>query len=344
MVKYILDELGLKNVPTVAYTGMAACVLRKKGNEDSCTIHRLIYNTVVKEDDETGELKYFFAKKEREELEDIELIVVDEYSMVPMNLVEDLLSFKIPIIFVGDRAQLQAIGKQNILEEDYFLDEPLRQALDNPIIYLANLARKGEYYKIRIGTYGDKVRVFSKEDFPEECLMADQIIACKNKTIDEMNKFYRHVIKGITSSTLVPDDKIMITKNNWNIENEDGFSLVNGLIGYAKDITINSKYDIFKMDFKPAFDTDNFNRILVDKAKFEDRIITHKTKMMRNDYKAKGIMINEIKFAYAITLHKAQGSSFNHLLFSPEFLRRDLVGPIWYTGITRAEDKLDIII
>lgn len=350
MISFILEELGLNEVPTVSYTGMASCVLKSKGNEYAQTIHSLIYNTSIAKDPKTGKEVFFHKLKEKEELSDYKLIVVDEYSMVPMNLVNDLLSFEIPILFTGDRAQLSAIGKQNTLEEDYFLDEPLRQALDNPIIYLATLARTGRINEIKIGSYGEDVNVYRWSDFPIECMeKADQIIVCKNATVTDVNTFYRREILNLPAQSnkqILNNDKVMIIeKNNWGKTNSDGFAAVNGLIGYAENVSYSNKYDIYKMDLNPALPTSKFYNLFVDKAKFEGRNVSKIVELMRNDYTNKGEnQINSMIHAYAITTHKSQGSEWDRVLFGPEFLRKDIITNLWYTGITRAKKKLDILI
>ena len=102
IVNYLLEEMNIENAVTVAYTGMAASVLMRKGNKNSSTFHRLVYNTKVIEDEETKKKKFITELKSKEELEMIDLIIVDEYSMLPDNLIDDVLSFEKPVLFLGD--------------------------------------------------------------------------------------------------------------------------------------------------------------------------------------------------------------------------------------------------
>lgn len=146
IIEIIIEEMGLdkKNVRYCAYTGMASNVLIRKGNP-ATTIHKLIYDPIEVQDEKTKRKKIVFKLKETLD-EDIRLIVVDEVSMVSQKMLDELLSFGIPILATGDPKQLPPIGSgmNKLLDNpDVFLDEPLRQALDNPIIYIANLLRQG---------------------------------------------------------------------------------------------------------------------------------------------------------------------------------------------------------
>src|SRR5699024_3653876 len=103
----------------------------------------------------------------------------------------------VKIIALGDSGQLPPITGGNFLLEkpDVFLDEILRQALDNPIIYLSMLAREGK--RIDYGLYGDSVQVIQRNQLDEEMfILSDQIIAGKNKTVKSLNMFHRKNILG----------------------------------------------------------------------------------------------------------------------------------------------------
>lgn len=346
IIKFIIDELGLdeEEVAMAAYTGMAANVLLKKGNNNSSTIHRLIYRTTVKEDEE-GNKKYVTILKEKEELSNLKLIIIDECYMVPTKIINDLISFEIPIIFVGDPEQLPPVaGGDNGLELDFFLDEPHRQALDNPILYVANLARLKEIDKIRIGTYGDTVRVISREKFGETCFTeSDQILAGKNKTVNSLNKFYRKEFLNYSNTKIEENEKIMCIFNNWGVENSEGLALVNGSIGHATNIKIRPKIDAYILDFIPD-SYSSFDGIMVDKAKFENRDITRNTKIFRSPILRAGLTINEFVYSYVITTNKAQGSEFPYVTFIPEVLNYKTYYRFFYTGVTRATQKLDILL
>ncbi|ALN97744.1 hypothetical protein Bp8pS_065 [Bacillus phage vB_BpuM-BpSp] len=105
VVKLFIEELGLTNneVAFAAYTGMAANVLLQKGNTGATTIHKLIYDTVPIKNEETGEIEKFIHQlKEELDRKEIKLIVIDEVSMVNESMLEQLKTFGVKIIAIGD--------------------------------------------------------------------------------------------------------------------------------------------------------------------------------------------------------------------------------------------------
>ena len=361
IISYIVSELNLKEeeVAYCAYTGMASLVLIKKGL-NACTIHRLIYIPVEIYDKVEKRKKTIFRKKTKEELNGIKLIVVDEGSMVNDDMMEDLLSFNIPIIMLGDFFQLQPVGgkiNRFMLMKQYgVLDKPLRQALDNPIIWIADRLRHGIVPKI--GSYGDGlVNVYSKHDFPEEILHdTDQIIAGKNKTCNKLNKFIRIRFQNTKSMYPVEGDKLICVRNDWDqmiTERVDTY-LVNGLIGTCSGIEYDNVKEIFKLNFKPSFmDKTLFMNLIGDKLVFDDPDCKDEN-FVKDYYKdiafnrfeiySKGLTIDKFMFGNVITVYKMQGSQERHITYYDEVLRKDIYYNHFYTAVTRAEEKLDIIL
>ena len=344
LVTYLQEMLDITKVVTITYTGMAACVLMRKGNDQSSTIHRLIYDTKVMTNKKTKKKAFVTDLKEKGTIGDLELIIVDECPMVPDDMIKDILSFGIPVLFLGDPEQLPPIFGDNTLKCNFFLDEPHRQALDSPILLLANYARTKQFDKIRLGTYGEHVRVFSRLDFEEDSIFkADQIICGKNATVKSLNAFYRKSFLGYSDKLIRDHEKIMCLANNWNIDNQGGFSLVNGLIGYASNISIKIKSQIYELDFKPEF-TKEFSKIDIDKCLFEGMDeLPMEVELFRLPLSDSINTLNEFAYAYAITTHKSQGSEFPYVTFFPEVLDRKNYYRLLYTGITRAKEDLDII-
>lgn len=344
LVSYLIEDLAINNVVTATYTGMAASVLLRKGNKTSSTIHRLIYDTKVIEDPKTRKKSFVTVLKDKEALTGIDLIIIDEYSMVPDKMLDDILSFEKPVLFLGDPCQLPPIFGDNRLEYDFFLDEPHRQALDNPILLIAHYARNGEFNKIRLGTYGETVRVLSRNDFDEDCISkADQIICGKNATVKSLNTFYRSEFLDLRDNLIRPGEKIMCLANNWEVDNGSGFALVNGLIGHADNISVKNKTKLYELDFTPN-GIGTFKNIVVDKLLFEGKEIDKQTELFRLPLSDSINKPNEFIYAYAITTHKSQGSEFPYVTFFPEMLDRKTYFRLFYTGVTRASEKLDIII
>src|SRR5262249_38385567 len=87
-----------------AFTGKAACVMRSKGCYGASTIHSLIY----KPRERQGETRSS-ARGEGAPASKAKLIVIDECSMVDAELARDLMSFGVPLLVLGDPAQLPPI-------------------------------------------------------------------------------------------------------------------------------------------------------------------------------------------------------------------------------------------
>ena len=376
LLKRVVESLGLevgKEAVFVAPTGKAASVLVKNGTPAG-TIHSLIY---VRDDDdfevnEDGEVvrktRLSFIKKEKIG-ESIRLIVVDESSMVDNLILRDLLSYKVKCLFCGDNAQLPPVNGSNILLEqpDYQLTEIVRQEKDNPIIQLAQMARRGEY--IGYGNYGDSAMVISKNFLtPAErkrlFRKANQIIVGRNKTRDEINREMREY-QGISPEQKMPVDgeKVICTLNNWErfIDDERAFNLVNGIIGYCSNVEEQPDH-LGSMDFQAEFlDT------VVHKLPFDSAIFTHGAyahnygdlavklidgtfvhesnyAVLRRVQAKKEETVCRFEFAYAITCHKAQGSEFDFVVvFDESYLFGEDKSKWLYTAITRAKKKLLII-
>src|SRR4029079_1949862 len=133
-----------------AFTGKAALVMRSKGCEGASTIHSLIYRTL-----EAGAETPSFELWNDAPASKARLIVIDECSMVDAELGRDLKSFGVPLLVLGDPAQLPPIqggGFFTDAEPDTMLTEVHRQARDNPIIRLSMDVREGR--KLDAGDHG----------------------------------------------------------------------------------------------------------------------------------------------------------------------------------------------
>ncbi|MBR7100612.1 MAG: AAA family ATPase [Clostridia bacterium] len=376
LLKKVVESLHLqvgKEAVFVAPTGKAASVLVKNGTP-ACTIHSLIY---VRDDEdfdvnEDGEVvrktRLSFIKKEKIG-EGIRLIVIDESSMVDNLILRDLLSYKVKCLFCGDNAQLPPVNGNNILLEnpDFQLTQIVRQEADNPIILLAQQARKGEY--IPYGRYGDSAVVIPKNSLsPAErkrlFCKANQIIVGRNKTRADINKEMR-AYQGIAPAALLPVDgeKLICTLNNWErfIDEDRSFNLVNGVIGYCSNVQ-QQPDNLMSMDFQAEFLTNVVHKLPVDSAVFTHGFYAHNygdlavklvdgTFVHESDYAIlrrvqakKEETICRFEFAYAITCHKAQGSEFDFVIvFDESYIFGEDRARWLYTAITRAKKKLLVI-
>ncbi len=368
-VEYIVDELGLDksfDVRYIAFTGQAAVNLNMKGNE-ATTIHRLIYD--VFEDKKTHKIKFTLKEK----IGGVKLIILDEVGMVSQKMLDDLLSFNIPVIAMGDREQLKPFGDDvnTLLEKpDAVLNTPMRQSLDSPILRVAYKILSGK--TITMADASDEgVFIVKKDQIPDEYLIsADQIITGTNRTVDRINNRVREHIFGLTSPFPYDNEKLMCLKNNWDEEivpyPDSNFSqfLTNGLTGYGfsfKDY--DEKMQTFKLSFTPSYIDEKdatpdstFNDIIVDALYFRDGI--RNDDILYADKKYEKIMyrrkvaqdtnfikINKFMPGYAETTYKAQGSEWDNVLYVDEFWGgKDMFRRQRYVAITRAKKNLVIAI
>jgi exodeoxyribonuclease-5 len=305
-----------------SFTGKAALVMRKNGCVGAKTIHSLIYKPVV---NDQGQVSFKLNKKESP-VNDCALIIIDECSMVDEELAKDLLSFKKPILVLGDPAQLPPVKGAGYFTEckpDIMLTEIHRQAADNPIIYLANEVRNGRMPDI--GQYGGS-RVVDKVS-SEEVLSADQVIVGRNATRERLNSKMRKM-KGIDSDLPIKGDKLICCRNDSTL------GIFNGGM-FTVEAILDKK---FKTNFiHMSVNSDDFDSIpplvKVHKSLFDYEIPKPDWKMLKGS--------QEFDFGYAITCHRTQGSQWkNVLIYDESWCFRDDWNRWLYTAITRAEEDI----
>src|SRR5690349_14732333 len=189
-------------VKFAAFTGKAALVMRNKGCDNASTIHSLIYRAR-----ESGEEVPDFVLWDEAPASEAKLIIIDECSMVDAELGRDLMSFGVPVLVLGDPAQLPPIqggGFFTEAEPDAMLTEVHRQAADDPIVHLSMAVREGE--RVEPGRYGDSEVVRKSALDPERVLSADQVLVGRNATRRAYNARLRER-RGFTDPLPQADDK-----------------------------------------------------------------------------------------------------------------------------------------
>ena len=153
-------------------------VMRSKGCAGASTIHSLIYRPR-----ESGDETPSFELWDDAPASKAKLIVIDECSMVDAELGRDLMSFGVPLLVLGDPAQLPPIqggGFFTDAEPDAMLTEVHRQAQDDPIVRLSMDIRAGN--RLVPGDYGE-TQVVTRDDLdPQRVLDADQVLVGRNAT------------------------------------------------------------------------------------------------------------------------------------------------------------------
>ena len=338
------------NIELAAPTGRAAKRMTELTGREAKTIHRLL-------EVEWGEGdSRHFAKNEKNPLS-CDVIIIDEASMIDAVLFDDLLKalrLSCRIILVGDSDQLPSIGAGNVLGDilaaDVFpsirLKKVFRQAKESMIISnahaiinneKANFADKSSdcFFMHRQDRYSTVTTVL--ELVTERLVSAYKInpltdvqILCPSRMLDtgtvNLNNLLQEKLnphkKGepqlfYKGFYLRCGDKIMQIKNNYDLQyrrdnGEYGTGVFNGDVGYIIDI-----------------DT----RAGILKARFEDKVVTYFSEDL-----------GQIELAYAVTVHKSQGSEYDYVIIPlfdvPQKLKyRNLL----YTAVTRAKKMLILV-
>jgi len=308
-----------------AYTGKAALVMRARGCAGATTIHSLIYNA---SEDNDGRPR--FSLNAEGPASRAGLIVIDECSMVDEELGRDLLSFGKPILVLGDPAQLPPVKGAGFFTEsapDVMLTEIHRQAQDNPIIRLSQTIREGG--EVGYGDFGEAQVIRRDAIDAAQVMAADQVLVGLNKTRRAYNLRIRELL-GRQGLTPVPDDKLVCLRN----DREKGL-LNGGLWRVAEAREMRSDYA--RLALRPEDDAGRVPlSVAVHKAFFEGREADLPFPIRRES--------DEFDYGYALTVHKAQGSQWDHVvLFDESRAFREHRARWLYTAVTRAAQRLTLV-
>lgn len=350
LIKFIVAALNCDedDVVYTSFTGKATQVLLKKGNKNVSTLHKLLY--------EWRPLPgggYF-----KKPVSDIpySIVIVDEVSMVPKELINQLLKYDVYVIFCGDPFQLPQINKDDahdLLDHPHiFLDEIMRQAAESEIIRLSMDIREGKALNRYIG---QEVMVLNKDELNEGMLTwADQVICAKNDTRTKLNMQMKQLLGKGTEPC--EGDKIICLRNYWETIANTENPLVNGTIGtfhnfFSTYIQYPSSLGGLKVPYLDGtFISDSEDRftIGIDETvlKTEKSLVDWSMSYRINkSTRFRGSLPLEFAYGYAITCHRAQGSEWDKVLAIEESFPFEKVEHArWlYTACTRAAEKLVVI-
>lgn len=354
ILREIIRRIGIPmgRVAVMTYIGQAAIVLRSKGIYTAKTIHSQLYNAEEDYVYQDGKIvrdpiynkpvtKLYFRL--REELEDIDYMIIDEAWTVPKRMKKDIEGFGLKIIASGDHKQLPPVGDDPAYLVDgdiHYLTQVMRQGKGSQILLLAEYMSEG--YQISPGYYGE-VMVIEDRDLTDEMIKNSNIMICAtNATRDRLNSYVRRDLFHLNQRLPAYGEKVICRKNDWNIE-VNGISLANGLIGSViKEISpldIDLKKKQFKMDFKP----DMFNGVFEDLECDYDYFIADSVtrKNLKNNPYSKS---SKFEYAYAITTHLSQGAQYPSGIYFRENFRKDIQPNLDYTGITRFSDFVIVVL
>ncbi len=334
MAKEIANDVqGL--VLYMTFTGKAALVLRKKGCAGASTIHSAIYKP--DEDPVTGHTEFKLNKESP--VAYASLVVVDEVSMVGDDIGLDLLSYGTKVLVLGDPFQLPPIRGEGFFTDvtpDIMLTEIHRQAAENPIIRMSMDVREGR--GLAPGVYGDSLviarRDITKDAMAEMVLAADQVLCGMNNTRQTFNRRVRELrgISGYHQPWHPTDgDKLVCLKNNRNKGLLNGGLWTAGKVGtprgnkFLMRVSSLDETGIVPVDVETPAEFFNGNEKTLDWKTLKQA--------------------DQFTYGYALTVHKYQGSQADDvLLYDESSVFRDTAARHLYTGITRAAEKVTVVV
>lgn len=344
----LFDQLGL-DTALAAPTGRAAKRLGELCGMEGTTIHRLLETQY---DPHSGRL--VFAHDEDEPLQ-ADAVIVDETSMVDITLMHGLLKALRPecrLILVGDPDQLPSVGPGNLFSDlirsgvvpMVCLTEIFRQAAESAIVRNAHGVNRGELPDLRDNKHDFfflrrkdparaaetivelvHTRLPQNMGIPPEQI---QVLSPTRRRVTGTASLNRAIQEAVNPPA--PDrperrfgeyvfrrgDRVMQVRNNYDVMWRDGLT---------------SGMGVFNGDIGQITEVDNRSELIT--VDFEGRVVEYTPDML-----------GELEPAYAITVHKAQGSEYRAVILSvsegaPMLLTRGVL----YTAITRARELLILV-
>lgn len=346
----MLDRMGYK-ILLLAPTGRAAKRLGELCGREAQTIHRCLGMNFA---EDTGEVT--FQKNEKDPLE-AEAVIVDEMSMVDLTLMSALLSALRPdcrLVMVGDADQLPSVGAGNVFSdlirsgrvETVVLKNIFRQAQESAIIRTAHSINSGVLPELK-NTSGSDFFFMRRRD----ALTAVDLVVelCRKRLPENMGIDQNEIqvlcptrkgewgtvnLNRALQAALNPPahdkrqkvwgetvfrtgDRVMQIRNDYDVlwERSDGYvgsGMFNGDVGIVEEIDAGGE---------------------MMRIRFDDRVATYT-----------GEMLSELELAYAVTVHKAQGSEYRAVVLvalpaAPGLMVRGVL----YTAVTRAKELLVVV-
>ena len=352
------------------FTGKASSVLAKKLEENNAvfskdktgTIHSLMYMPIFEKDSKGNKIIKGWDKVA--DLNNYKLIIVDEGSMVNKIMWDDLTSYNIPIIVIGDHFQLPPIeGKFNLMEKpDLFLTEILRQE-SNELIEFANYIRttgRTGNYPIWMSPLKNIIKMDWRNPVTQKFIetkipwkVADelpnyQILCGMNSTRVKLNNMVRKYKFGERpiENFPYPGERIVCLRNNYFTK------LMNGQMGTLKwNLPAHKDMQTASISLDDA--SDSLYNTLIHLCCFGKVSYDEMSELEINKKKINVVLkqnkidkIDVFDFGYAISVHRAQGSEWDKIVVIEERNRyqNDEMWARWlYTAVTRARQKVVVI-
>ncbi len=346
----LFERMGL-DVLLAAPTGRAAKRMGEVCERDAQTIHRMLGMTW---DEHTGQVK--FSKNEKDPLK-ADAVIVDETSMVDLALMRAFLAALRPgcrLVLVGDPDQLPSVGAGNVFSDlirsgraaTVALTEVFRQAQRSAIIRNAHAVNEGRMPELQNSAESDffflprrdpvrlvdtvvelcKTRLPEKMGIPASEI---QVLTPTHKgaagTV-ALNRALQAALnppaedkreRAFGEAVFREGDRVMQTRNDYDVvwEREDG----------------TAGTGVFNGDVGRILQIDPSGELLT--VAFDDRVATYTADMLA-----------ELDMAYAMTVHKAQGSEYRGVVFVSAPCAAGLeVRGVLYTALTRARELMVVV-
>lgn len=338
IARFLLQDF---KIAFCAFTGKAASVLRDKGCANATTLHKLIYRPnekVARATDGTQVWTTEFVARDDSPLAEIDLVVLDECSMVDARMAQDLLSFGKKVLVLGDPFQLPPVSGEGYFvkkEPNWLLTEVHRQAAESGILRLATDIREGRGIGAP-GSYGAECAIVSLEEASdrEEDLLAwcDVVLVGTHRMRHHFNNQYR-AAAGRRGPYPEEGEQLVCLQNNHRLGLLNG-----GLWGVEADSREAGHLKIEAL--VKSLDVDG-QRLLAeiwshDFLGLEEDLL--KLPWARRAERAR------FAYGYALTVHKFQGSEADDVLVIDESSTfRESAAQWLYTACTRAAKRLVLV-
>ncbi len=344
----IFKAVGMK-VALAAPTGRAAKRMSEATSAEAKTIHRLLETEKTRTDENR------FMRNDKNPIDE-DVVIIDEASMIDLYLAEALLRAIRRggrLILIGDADQLPSVGAGNLLSDliasecipTIRLTDIFRQSKESLIVTNAHRINNGEQPVLTVAdkdfffvrrdneadicetvaaliserlpkTYGSGIRERIQVITPSKRGAAgvEAMNAHLQERLNPKRQFKKERSRG--STVFREGDKVMQVVNDYDVEWENGkqtgHGVFNGDIGVIDEINEREEYL---------------------KVRFDDKSVKYKYDML-----------DELELAYAITVHKSQGSEYPVVILpmyscAPQLMMRNLL----YTAVTRARGMLILV-
>lgn len=269
------------------------------------------------------------------------IVVVDECSMVSDQVAKDLLSFGVRLLVLGDPFQLPPVNGEGYFtnrQPDWMLTEVHRQQEESGVIRLATDIRQRGGFSFEPGYYGKDVDMLTWNQANKDTfLKADQWLVGRNARRREMNRQARELyeLKGTREVALpVEKDKLVCLRN----DREAG--LVNG-----------GQHEVLEVIGGSREGLELLVRALDEPGDVARRVQVHHHHFTGEHEALLGVGWNkrssrqEFDYGYVMTVHKSQGSAWNHVgIVDESVVFREHRSNWLYTAVTRAAERVTVVL